>query len=657
MLNRLFGTTVRRVASCLFVTLLSMSAVRAAAPTWKPITEAERAPDLSGIDASSGVVVLLREISADESDGDLTLLDYYIRLKILDARGVEAIDKIEIPFTRGRSIRNLAARVVKADGTVLEVGADSFYTREVVRAGRLTVSVKAFAFPGLEPGCIAEYRYRVRSSTALEGLRMDLDDEFPVALVRLRIRPFSFPGFVTQAIWSDGSNVKGLGRDKRGYHLFEARNIAPVPDEPMMPPHDVAHPWFAYYFTYGSPQDHWGYEGGELAAIVRELLKPNKALTKAAESITAGATTSDEKIARLYEYCRTKIKNLSFSRCGYTPEQIEDLKPNESAVDVLTNGYGTRIEINLLFAALMRTLGADCYLAYCNDRGACLFDKNVTMKSTLPDLLVALRVGDWKFYDPGSLYVPMGKLRWQNEATVALVADSKYYEFIETPDSDSDYSSTQRIARLRLDEEGTLEGDVELLFHGHDATDIKETYDTKTEAQALELVQAEVTARMPTAEISQCAVTDIFDPEKPVSIRYHIRVPGYAETTGDRVFLQPAFFQKGQAPRFPAPTRVSHAYFPYYSSEEDRVTIDVPKGCQRDVVSIPQSMDTSVQIIYHPRVVFDEDTGRVTYTRKYSHEIRRAQSKDYALLKSWFDLLDTEDAYSMTLRRAGPAAP
>jgi hypothetical protein len=659
MLNRLFGTTVRRVASCLLAMLLPVPAALAAAGGWKPITEAERTIESSGLDTSAGAIVLLREISVDDSDAGGTEVDYYIRVKVLSAKGVEALNKTEIPFDRDHSIRNLAARVIKADGTIVEVEKKAFFTREVVKVGKEAVSVKAFSFPGLEPGCIAEYRYRIMSDDALGGMRLNLDDDYPVARARIRIRPFSYPGLSIKMIWSQDAHIENKGKDKHDYYVFEGTNIPVVPEEPLMPPDEVTHPWFAFYFTLQEPEMFWNYLAGELVEGGKVLLKPNAKITKAAETITAGATTSEEKIARLYEHCRTQIKNLSHDACGYTPDEIADLKPASKPIDVLTLGYGTGGQINLLFAAMLRALKAECSLVYCGDRSQGFFNRTIAMRSTLPDLIVGLKYGDtWRFYDPGALYVPLGNVQWRNEGTTAMVIEGKYFNFIETPRSPADYSTIQRQARLRLDAEGTIEGDIEITYTGHAGTATKHLHDTKTTEESLELIRDELVKRLGRADVTAFEVLHARDPEKPVTMKFHIRVEGYAESTEGRMFVQPAFFQKGVEARLPAKNRQFDIYFPYSTTEEDTVVLELPEGFEHEATTAPKSLNQVKEFTYLPRLRYAEDFRSVTYQRTLTLDILLILKRAYPWLKTSFDHMHRQDGFAITLKRvAAPTAP
>ncbi len=60
---------------------------------------------------------------------------------------------------------------------------------------------------------------------------------------------------------------------------------------------------------------------------------------------------------------------------------------------------------------------------------------------------------------------------------------------------------------------------------------------------------------MSIAEVSSVRIENANDLVKPFVCSFHVRVPGYAQRTGKRLFFQPAFFQYGKSPRFSATER------------------------------------------------------------------------------------------------------
>lgn len=639
------------------VAVLGGSAAYAAAPKWRPIAAEETAATAPASDREAGGITLLREIAVDQGDFDSCTFDYYVRVKIFTPQGVEALNKTEIPFTRDAVLRNLAARVVKPDGRTIDVAEKDFFTREVLRVGREALLVKSFAFAGLEAGDIAEYRYRVRRTDFVDGMRLYFDDPFPAALIRVKLAPFSFPGLGMQLIWSRESAFQSLKKDRAGYYIYEARDVPRAAVEPLPPPDDTAKRWFLFYYTFARADSlqYWSYTGGELQVLGETYLKSTAKLKETAKRLVAGARTEEETIARLYEFCRTEIRNLSHDVSGYTPDEIEKLKINKNSTDTLTNGYGYAPQINLLFAALLRAAGLPAQLAYCGDRSQSTFDQELKMRSALPDLVVAMERGRWRFYDPGSMYLAPGQLKWKNEKTTALAVADKYWQFVPTPDSLAEDSKVERTARFRLAPDGTLEGDVTVVLRGHHSFAAKHLYDAKTAGECAEALQQELVARLGPLEFSAGTVADARDPAKPVTISYHVRVPGYAEVAGTRLLFQPAFFQKGVPELLPAKERKMDVHFPFLSLEYDRVTYELPEGFEFEPASGLNSLGDGENFHYFPRLSLPGGGRSLVYERTFSHQYYVMRVANYGWLRTIFHQLHAEDGIVVGLRRTADA--
>ena len=164
---------------------------------------------------------------------------------------------------------------------------------------------------------------------------------------------------------------------------------------------------------------------------------------------------------------------------------------------------GTGYDIDMLFAAMAIAAGFDARIVNLSDRSEIFFDKDFADDYFIQTFDIAVKVGDeWRFYDPASTYVPYGMLRWQEESQDALLSDPKEPVWVRTPLSSPDKSKQKRIAKLRLNEDGTIEGDVTVEYSGHLAVERKEWDDDDSPAQREETLRESVKARMSTAEIS-----------------------------------------------------------------------------------------------------------------------------------------------------------
>ena len=629
------------------------------APKWRPIELADRAAQPPDSEPAANGLTLLREISVDSSNRETTNFEYYVRTKVFNAAGVAALNKTEIPFARDLSPRDLAARVVKPDGRIVEVAPEAFYTREVVRVGHESASVKAFCFAALEPGDIAEYRYRIHNPELVLGSRLYLDDPFPTALARIRIGTISYPGLGLQSLWSHTAPFAALDQKRDNQLVFEARGLHSTVADPFPPPDDMIKPWFLFYYTFldGTAQEYWSATGGELQTLAEAYLAPKKRLKEMVATLLAGASGEEESIGRLYEFCRTKIKNISHEGSGYTPDQIEKLKFNKSSLDTLNNGYGTATQINLLFGALLRASGRGCHLAYCGDRSLSFFDRNLKTSSALPHIVVAMDTCGWNFYDPGARYLPPGKLDWKNEDTTALAVANKRWQFVETPRASAAYSTTRRTADFTLSGDGTLEGDIAIALTGHAGFAARHHYLPKSPKERQDLIEKELVDRLGQVEITDCRVDPAADLTAPITIACHVKIRDYATQAGGRLLLPFAFFQKGVPELFPATERKSNIYFPYYATEEDKVSIHLPDGYALEPPDLLRAAGDGNKLHYSPRISLEAQGRRVVYERTYAIHLFSFPAARYPQLQKTFHDIAQQDSRIFSLCPASPVSP
>src|ERR1043165_7035425 len=80
----------------------------------------------------------------------------------------------------------------------------------------------------------------------------------------------------------------------------------------------------------------------------KSLIKPNDDVKKLAATLTVEAKSDDEKLQRLFEFCRNKIKNVGNDASGATDEERAKARDNKNPADTLKRGLGFGIDINLL---------------------------------------------------------------------------------------------------------------------------------------------------------------------------------------------------------------------------------------------------------------------------------------------------------------------
>jgi hypothetical protein len=624
---------------------------------WKPVDPAHLALKAPQVEKDADAEALFWEVYVDDASNSGTDFIHYLRVKVFTERGKETQSKIDISYFNGTSIKDIAARTIKPDGTIVELKKDAIFDREVVKFGKFKLKSKSFALPGIEPGAIIEYRWREVFEYETNYVKMDFQRDIPVQLVRYYLKPDPLAMYPMKTITFQGQ-IPNFVKDKNGYYLTEVKNMPAFREEPNMPPEDQVKMWMLVYYSPDvrkAPMEYWKDEGKRLFELRKADMKINDDIRRATAEAVGDAATPEQKLERIFNYCRTKIKNINSDASGLTAEQLQKLKDNNSPADTLKRGYGTGLDINFLFAAMTGAAGMEARFTRIGDRSRKFFDPNFTNLYFMRGYNIAVKVGDqWKFFDPSSVYVPFGMLRWQEEGIPALITDSKEPSLVTTPISSADKSTKKRQAKLKLTEDGSMEGTVRVEYTGHFAVEMKEDNDGDTPEERETKLRNSIKGRLG-GELSDIKIESANDPLKPFVYSYKVRVPGYAERTGKRIFLQPAFFHRNVAAMFPTQNRHNDVYFQFPWTELDDIEIQLPDGYALDNAEAPGSINFGDAGNYDASLAITKDMKTLVYKRNFKFQTLIIGKAMYPSLKQIFDAVHQADNHAITLKQGAAA--
>ena len=85
---------------------------------------------------------------ADEVEitGARTVLNHYVKIKVFTERGRESQSKIDIPYLSNWSIKDIAARTIKPDGSIDQIKKEDILERVIVKEGGRKIKAKSFRF-------------------------------------------------------------------------------------------------------------------------------------------------------------------------------------------------------------------------------------------------------------------------------------------------------------------------------------------------------------------------------------------------------------------------------------------------------------------------------------------------------------------------------
>ena len=623
---------------------------------WKPVDPAELASRTPVVEKDSDAEAIFWNVWFDDSKSDKSVSTHYLRVKIFTARGVESQSRVDLTYFSGDKITEIVARTIKPDGTIIELKKEAILERTLIKRGKEKLQSKSFVMPGVEPGAIIEYRWREEISQSDTYLSLDFQREIPVREVKYYIKPYSGLSMQHRSFQMNAAPRK----EKDGYTSFSLNDVPAFREEPQMPPHAEVRPWvLVYYDSEGQPANaYWHDLGKSMYEASKTELKSNDEIKRAAVAAIGDATTPEETLLKLFDFCRSKITNPFDDASGYRLEDLEKVKPNKSPAETLKRGVGTPWDIDVLFATMAIAVGFDARIVHLSDRGEVFFDPKLAIRYLLSRYDVAVKIGaGWRLFDPANRYATFGMLDWREEGVQALLPDPVNPGWITTPISPALRSVVKRSARLKLSEDGTLEGDVDLTYTGHINVEGKEFYDDLTEAEQAEEVVNEFKQLMSTAELSAVKLENVKDVDKPLRARYHVRVPQYAQRTGTRLFFQPGFFQHGGSPMFPSAARKSPIYFHYPWSEDDDVWIELPAGFELESADAPGAAKAADLATHEVLMQLAKDGGKSTlkYQRRMAFGLNGPllfPLEAYSGLKAAFDGFHQRDGHLLTLKAA-----
>ncbi|HEV8589910.1 MAG TPA: DUF3857 and transglutaminase domain-containing protein [Pyrinomonadaceae bacterium] len=663
----------QRILPVLFVIVSFVGASAALANPgdieWRPVTPEELAMKAPKVEPDADAEAIFWEVRIDDSSDDLSM-QHYVRVKIFTNRGREKYGKFDIPFTRGMKIKDIAARVIKPDGSAIEIGKQDIVEREIIKAGGVKVKAKSFAIPSLEAGSIVEYRYReVISDAGAAGMHLKFQRDIPVQTLSYFYKPYNkrAPRYQTYNL----KDIKFV-EDQKGYWVATRENIPALIEEPQMPPDDQVIPWvllqsvglnfsfggFNLYFTIKDPSIptlYWASVATDKSILTKFMNKPDKEIKRTAAEITTAVQTDEEKLKKLYEFCHTQINNTTYD-ISLTDDQRKKLPKNDSVADVLKHKSGSARYIDLLFGAMANSLGYETRIAFSSDRSEIFFKTNMTNEFFLHPASIGVKVGEaWKFFDPGLKFLPYGMLVWYEEDVWSLLVGETGFSWAKVPISEPEKSLARRTGKFKLLEDGTIEGDVKIEYTGQPALIYRlENYDD-SEHQREENLKQDVKRRLSTAEISNIVIENLLDGNKPLVQFFKIRVPQYAQKTGKRLFLQPSFFEAGEPARFSSATRKYDIYFHYPWSQDDHIEFDLPAGYVLDSPDKPAPFAAENVSQYNIAIGLTTDKHTLVVHREFL--FGRGGNilfppTTYDRLKAFFDKLHKNEEHAITLKQA-----
>lgn len=635
---------------------------------WLPVSDAERDLKTPRVDKDAGAEILLWRVHVvDEllSNEDLQRVFYhYVRLKVFNEKGREATSTIDLTYRTPGAILEVAGRTIKPDQTVLELDRKTVYKRDLIRAGRASEKAVSFAMPAVEPGSIVEYRWKqTEDDNRFKYVRLHFQRDFPVERVTYYVKRLS--NEVTRAdmyLLPFNCAPSPIKLENDGYSSTTLTNVPASRHEPYAPSDPNLEAWaLLFYRDSGSkdPDKYWNAEGKKAYREVKDLVKSSDELKAAATEAVSGLAQDEDKVTALVTALHKKLRNLFDSEVTEA-ERVKFFERlvrgrDRNSAEIFKSGIATSSEMNVVFAALAMEAGLEARPALIASRDEYIFNPKFADRYFLDNTGIAVKLSStWKVVDASRKLLTPGMLPWQEDGMMALITDPKTPTFVQIPASPPESSAERRTAQLRLSDIGTLSGDVDESYTGHRAEGLREEIKGKSPAQRDDWLRDRVVQMFPDAEVTAIDLQNADDARKPLTARYHLDAPRYAQVTGKRILFQPNAFRRGKGSPFSASERRFPVDFPYGWQEVDEVHIRLPEGFSLDNADNPGGLDFGEPGSYRLQMGITKGAEpEFQMHREFTFGNKGLllfQAESYATLKRIFDSIQVRDTHTISLK-------
>ena len=636
---------VRRLAFLLILVsaaLLSRPFLRTSSgDEWQPIDPADLKMTSEPKAPGAPAIYLYRQVDRDDQGGHES---QYYRIKIFTEEGRKQGD-VEIPFLKGvDQINSIKARTIRPDGSIANFDG-KVYEKTIVKARGVKYLAKTLTLPDVQVGSIIEYKYIDSwSSELIYDSHWIISSDLYTKHAKFTLKPYT--RFALRWSWHNLPPGSPQPVNEHSAIRLDINDVPAFQVEDYMPPPDELKARVNFVYNQDNaenePEKFWKKEGKKKFERVDSFLNKKKPMEQAVATIVAPSDSADVKLHKIYARVQ-QIRNISFEQeKSETEKQREKQKELNNVEDVWKAGYAYGDQVNYLFIALCRAAGFEAYSVLVSRRDAYFFEPGMMNPGQLNDNVVFVKADGKEYYlDPGTPFTPFGLLPWAETSVRGLKLDKDGGAWVQTPLPDSSTSRISRIADLRMDDRGGLQGKLTVTYTGLEA--LRRRLEERDEddpgkrkfledgvKECVPVVSDVELTNQPDWKASSDSLVAVFD----------FKTEGWASPAGRQALIPVGLFGAPEKHLFEHASRVHPIYFEYPTEVRDDITINMPLNWLVKALPAEQNQNSKV-IVYTMKV--EDQKGTEHISRVLKLDILHLDVKYYGALRNFYQGVKSGD--------------
>ncbi len=469
--------------------------------------------------------------------------------------------------------------------------------RETLRQhkGR-TLELVKFALPNIREGAVIEYSYSLDSDFITMLNAWEFQSVIPVRKSEFQIRIIDELSYIYVLQNNEPFTVSPDGKNKTadqngGTNLYRwvQENIPAFKDENFIATADdyigkIQFQLASYQFPSSPKKEIFSTWENTIAELWGEqsyggFIKRKGATKDLVGSLIVGKNTENEKMAAIYNYVKGNFK--AENRTGIWAES--------SPKEVVEKKRGSKHEINLLLINMLREADLEANPILLSTRTHGRVYKNYPILERFNYSIAYVKIGEQEFLlDATSPMFPMGMLPANvlNGEGLLMDRDGKESKWISLQNRYK--SSKMWIGRFNLNENGALDGNIEINLQGYEALSVRQKYVKQQNENGGEVDETQDQKQEENEyDLFKDSLENLSDYEKPLKAKGNYQNSQFAEAGSNRIYFNPLLDLKMKENPFKATTRKTLIDFAYPYEESFLLTFFIPDNYQ--VEELPKS--------------------------------------------------------------------
>ena len=515
-----------------------------------------------------------------------------IRIKILNKAGYDW-GTVRIKYNRNKDkeiVENIDGYTAYLDenGKVIkkELNSDDIFDEEI----NSIQSVKSFTLPSLRPGCIIEYRFKVRSDYMTNFPReWNFQYDIPVLWSEFKTE---VPAIYTFVVFEQQKQLFYIDEKEeysKSYSLRDAsqvsimlsglrrrqvmRNVPALHEEPYMKSINDYRAMVTYqlagYHPPSSSSQKISESWKDVGATLMEdesfggRLEGTDKVKEMAQKLTDTLTNADAKVLKIFDF----IRNSFVYNNGYSI-YASDLD------ELLKKKKGDTGDINLLLAAMLKSVGIEAHPVILSTRDNGEVYTKYPILSQFNDIIVYVKTNGGQYVlDATDRLRPYYIISKEALSDFGLMIMDDDVQWVQINPAGKDLEI--KVASVLIKSNGGIEGIMRIKDEDYAAMDARQTIENgNNDAFMKQEIQTDISG----VKASSIKLTDYNDPDKPLLVDANIAADNYSQVSDDFIYVNPYFLGRIQENPFKLKERIFPVDYAYPIDYTYKVNVTLPNG-------------------------------------------------------------------------------